>query len=28
MNIRMSRERCQQIIEEVREGAQELKEYF
>lgn len=28
MNIRMSRERCQQIIEEVREGTRELKKYF
>ena len=28
MNIRMSRERCQQIIEEVREGPRELKKYF
>ena len=27
MNIRMSRERCQQIIEEVREGTRELKKY-
>ena len=28
MNIRMSRERCQQIIEEVKEGTRELKKYF
>lgn len=28
MNIRMSRERCQQIIEEVRVGTRELKKYF
>ena len=28
MNIRMSRERCQQIIEEVREGTRELKKYY
>lgn len=28
MNIRMSRERCQQILEEVREGTRELKKYF
>ena len=28
MNIRMSRERCQQIIEEVKEGTRELEKYF
>ena len=28
MNIRMSRERCQQIIKEVKEGTRELKKYF
>jgi len=28
MNIRMSRECCQQIIEDVREGTRELKKYF
>ena len=28
MNIRMTRERCQQIIEEVREGTRELKKYL
>ena len=28
MNIRMSRERCQQIVEEVKEGTRELKKYF
>ena len=28
MNIRMTRARCQQIIEEVREGTQELKKYY
>ena len=28
MNIRMSREHCQQIIEEVKEGTRELKKYF
>ena len=28
MNIRMSRERCQQIIGEVREGTRELKKYL
>lgn len=28
MNIRMSRERCQQIVEEVKEGTHELKKYF
>ena len=28
MNIQMSRERCQQIIEEVREGTRELKKYL
>ena len=28
MNIRMSHERCQQIIEEVRGGTQELKKYL
>jgi serine/threonine-protein kinase HipA len=27
-NIRMSRERCQKIIEEVREGTRELKKYL
>ena len=28
MNIRMSRELCQQIIEEVKEGTRELEKYF
>jgi hypothetical protein len=28
MNIRISRPRCQQIIEEVREGTKELSRYF
>ena len=28
MNIRMSRERCQQIIEDVKEGTRELEKYF
>lgn len=28
MNIRMSRERCQQIIEDVWEGTRELKKYY
>ena len=28
MNIRMSRERCQQIMEEVKEGTKVLNKYF
>ena len=28
MNIRISRARCQQIIEEVREGTRELSKFF